>query len=255
MDERTRNLSDRTQELEKAYESLKSTQNQLIQSDKMASLGLFASGVAHEINNPLNFIKSGIQVTEDLLKKSSKKEELYKILATINSGVDRAADIVSSLSMYSRTTESKEEPCQINDIIAHSVTILNNQMNGETTLHFEQNRDLPEIMGNTGKLHQAFVNIIHNAIQACQNQGTIKIETYVERNFLITNVVDSGMGISSDNLDKVKEPFFTTKEVGSGTGLGLFITHNIIEEHKGTLAIESTVGKGTKVKVALPLIV
>ena len=255
VDERTRNLSDRTQELEKAYESLKSTQNQLIQSDKMASLGLFASGVAHEINNPLNFIKSGIQVTEDLLKKSSKKEELYKILATINSGVDRAADIVSSLSMYSRTTESKEEPCQINDIIAHSVTILNNQMNGETTLHFEQNRDLPEIRGNTGKLLQAFVNIIHNAIQACQNQGTIKIETYVERNFLITNVVDSGMGISSDNLDKVKEPFFTTKEVGSGTGLGLFITHNIIEEHKGTLAIESTVGKGTKVKVALPLIV
>lgn len=256
VEERTKKLSDKTQELQLAYDSLKTTQKQLIQSDKMASLGLFASGVAHEINNPLNFIRSGIQITEELLGKVKLEPHTKKIEAvmeSMNSGVKRAAEIVTSLNMYSRTNEQLDEDCRINEIIDHSLTILNNQIGKEIVVDFDREIDVPTIKGNMGKLHQVFLNITHNAIHAMPNGGKLSVDISVLESDLVVHIKDTGEGIDDEHLDKIIDPFFTTKEVGTGTGLGLFISHSIIEEHKGTLHFDSKRGQGTKVTVTLPV--
>ncbi len=243
------------EELEAVLLNLQNTQNQLIHSEKMASLGILASGIAHEINNPLNFIKGGAfgieQYFDDNL--ASHKDEIAPLLDGINEGIDRAASIVASLNHYNRKNDHKTTECDINGIIDNCLVMLGNEIRNRIDINKSYTSNKYRLLGNEGKLHQAVLNILSNAVQAIKGKGTIEIKTIVSKSNLKIVIFDTGSGISKENLNKIYDPFFTTKEVGEGTGLGLSITYNIIEEHNGSIYTESEVGKGTTVMIELPL--
>jgi signal transduction histidine kinase len=242
-------------ELELALNHLQLTQKQLIQSEKLASIGILSSGIAHEINNPLNFIKGGCYGLENFLKQiiPDQKETIEPFFDAINTGVDRAANIVSSLAAYARIDDSDRTDCKINSIIDVCLMMLQNRLNDKVEIIKNYCKNECIIKGNEGKLHQAFLNILMNAEESIEEHGTITISTQVIDNFLITKVNDTGCGIAKENLNKILEPFFTTKDPGIGTGLGLSITYKIILEHSGFLEYSSEPGKGTTVTVKLPV--
>jgi signal transduction histidine kinase len=221
----------------------------------MASLGILSAGIAHEINNPLNFIHGGIVGLECYLTENSKEhiENIQPLINAIHTGVKRASDIVTSLSHYSRKDDTIFSNCKIHAVIDHCLIMLQNQIKNKIQIerHYAPN-DLI-VYGNEGKLHQAFLNIIINAEQAIEDKGKIEITTEILKNKNIIKIIDSGSGISKENITKIFDPFFTTKPPGKGNGLGLAITFNIIQEHKGTIVYESEKGKGTKVTIELPI--
>lgn len=248
-------LLNQRQELEAVLLNLQNTQKQLVQSEKMASLGVLASGIAHEINNPLNFIKGGVFGIESYLKENLEEhiDELNPLLDGINEGICRASDIVKSLNHYNRREDTKMVETDIHSIIDNCLVMLKNQIRNR--IEVEKNYTLTkyELLGNEGKLHQVILNILSNAVQAIDKKGTIKIRTFVKGKQFRLQVKDSGCGISEENLDKILDPFFTTKEPGKGTGLGLSITHNILQEHNGSIEFNSKQNKGTTVLITLPL--
>ncbi|MEP1033753.1 two-component regulator propeller domain-containing protein [Ekhidna sp.] len=254
--ERTTDLELQKQELKKVIKQLKSAQEQMIQSDKMASLGILAAGVAHEINNPLNFIQGGVEGLEQTLKRSRKikKEEYSELLKAIKEGISRASTIVNSLNEFSHSSDKKLEPCDIYHLIENCLTMIRYRLkNGiELSKEFEDENAL--VLGNNGKLHQAFLNILTNSIQAIDKKGSITIRTKTTNGDISIEFIDSGHGIKPENLKKITEPFFSTKVPGKGTGLGLSITYAIINEHRGSLRYSSEWGKGTTATVKLPLI-
>jgi PAS domain S-box-containing protein len=243
------------EELEATLNKLQTTFNQLIQSEKMASLGILAAGIAHEINNPLNFIKAGTLGLEEYIHENLKEHELRLRPMTqgIHSGVDRAANIVSSLKHYSRKENDNQISCDIHSIINHCLTILQNQFKHKVEIQKNYTSNQYNVNCNEGKLHQAFLNILDNAGQSIENNGLITITTAIQEKYFTISIKDNGCGIKEEDLDKITDPFFSTKEPGKGTGLGLSITQNIIEEHKGKLVFNSEVKKGTEVIISLPV--
>ena len=222
----------------------------------MASLGLMATGIAHEINNPLNFIKNGVEalnkkVGDTRIKDKTELEALFNI---VNEGVVRASNIVKSLSHFSRKSPTMDEECNLKDIIENCLLILHSKIKGRIRVktHFARGKKL--VKGNEGRLHQVMMNIISNAEQAIEDTGTIDITTLVEGNNLKVIIKDDGSGISEENLSKIGDPFFTTKAPGEGTGLGLFISFSIIEEHNGNLEVISSPEEGTSFIISLPLV-
>jgi PAS domain S-box-containing protein len=248
-------IYEQKEELEIAIEALQATQYQLIQSEKMASLGLLSAGIAHEINNPLNFIHGGILGIEDYLNDNAKNhvEKLKPLIDAINIGVIRAAEIVTSLSHYSRKDELAFVECDIHSIIDNCLIMLQNQLKNKVEVKRKYCNNLQSIFANEGKLHQAILNIISNAEQSIEKNGIITIETQTNDTNLILKISDTGTGISEENLQKIYDPFFTTKAPGKGTGLGLSITFNIIKEHNGTILFESELHKGTIAIITLPI--
>ncbi|WP_179213394.1 sensor histidine kinase [Ekhidna lutea] len=253
---RTEEIENQKRELKSAIEQLRSAQEQMIQSDKMASLGILAAGVAHEINNPLNFIQGGIEGLEQKLKKhkSIKKEDYGVLIGAVKEGISRASTIVHSLNEFSHASEDKLEPCDVHHLIDNCITMIGYRLkNGiELTKNYDSKEAI--VLGNNGKLHQAFLNIITNSIQAIDRKGKITVETEINSENIFIEFIDSGHGIKPEHLTKITEPFFSTKEPGKGTGLGLSITYTIINEHKGKLAYNSEWGKGTTARVSLPLL-
>lgn len=243
------------EELQSALTVLKETQNQLIRSEKMASLGMLSAGVAHEINNPLNFIKGGVLAIENYVKDNFGDHlvEVSPLLEILNIGVERAANIVASLDDYSRKDDVKITEVNINSVIESCLMLLQSQLNNRISIEKDYTNHSLSIESRDGKIHQAFLNILTNAVQSIEGDGTISITTNKKNKSMIVVVADTGCGISEEDIIRVTDPFFTTKDPGKGTGLGLSITQNIIEEHNGSISFNSEMGVGTTVTVLLPI--
>ena len=242
-------VKERTHELEE-------TQSQLIQAEKMASLGTLTAGVAHEINNPINYIQAGLYGIKMLFKPNRKievddefEETLEEITSNMQLGVDRVSKIVASLGRFSRTSSDKKENCNLHEIINNCLQILSHEIKNKAKVERNYCDDAIIINGSESDLHQLFNNLISNAIQAIQRQGEIIIETKNGKSNVEISITDDGQGIAEENLAKLYDPFFTTKAPGQGTGLGLYIAQKVVKEHNGTINFQSIIGKGTTVKV------
>ncbi|WNB18436.1 PAS domain-containing protein [Marivirga arenosa] len=241
-------------ERKRALDELREMQSQLVLSEKMASIGVLTAGVAHEINNPLNYIVGGYLAIDKHLKngKNPDQNEITQYLEWIKKGADRATGIVKSLNLLSRNSESKNEECEINTIIEDCILVLHHKHKDhiKITKDFEQ----PELIvyGNNGKLHQVVLNILSNAIDSITNYGELRIQTKSLKNQIQIKVSDNGCGIAKENYKKITDPFFTTKPPGKGTGLGLSICKSIINEHNGDLSFESELNKGTIFTISFP---
>lgn len=245
----------RSKELEKALSELKEAQSQLIQQEKLASLGILTAGVAHEINNPLNYILGGYTGLFNYFKRNehNEAEKVDILLNSIKTGVDKAATIVRGLNQFSRDQDKFDEECDIHNIIDNCLAMLNNQLKHRIEIRKDLTQTPYTLLGNVGKLHQVFLNVLSNAEQAIEGEGFIAIHTYIENKYIHIDITDSGAGMSPFVLNKITEPFFTTKEPGKGTGLGMSIVNNIIQEHKGTLGYISNENEGATIKIKLPI--
>jgi len=249
-----REIKLKNQQLEKTLKDLKNTQTQLIHSEKMASLGILSAGVGHEINNPLNFIQGGVDGLMNYLESENLHSgEIQSYTKIIGEGVMRISNIVRSLSHFSREGSNLTENCRIHDILENCLVMLHNKLKKRITIIREYDQPNSTVKGNSGRLHQAFLNLLSNAEQAIKGKGTITIKTKESQDTLWVIIQDTGKGIRRENMGKIGDPFFTTKPPGEGTGLGLYITFDIIAEHKGQITFDSETDKGTQFIVKLPI--
>lgn len=277
IDSRDREITSLTNAFAKMLKELEIRQRHLIQTEKLASLGTLLSGVAHELNNPLSNISSSSQILSEELDEADiayKKE----LISQIDEQTDRARNIVRSLLDFSRESSFNKEVIGLKRLIEETLRFVRGQVPTKVVISV----DIPEaveIFADKQRLQQAFLNLIKNAVEALPEEGLITIsarkifgeETIdfvnsvlleecqynaVENgqgSSLYIKVYDSGRGIPAEILPKIFDPFFTTKDVGKGSGLGLFIVHEIIEEHGGCIAVDSSPGKGTTFLVRLPI--
>lgn len=289
--ERTRDLEIANRDLSSTLQDLKLAQNQLVEAEKLASLGQMTAGIAHEINNPINFVSSNVaplkRDVDDVLsvineysaiqsgqefdmkhaeiqQKIKKmdlpyvKTEINQLLNGIEEGARRTAEIVKGLRIFSRMDRDTLVSSSINDCLNSTLVVMKSMTKGEVTIKREFEANLPEIMCFPGKLNQVFMNIISNAICATQmdnrtmEERLIFIRSKSSEKQIIVEIEDNGKGIAEEIRDKIFDPFFTTKGVGEGTGLGLSIVRGIIDEHQGDIQVISEVGKGTKFVISLP---
>lgn len=232
-------------------EELRKTENQLIQSDKVASLGKLAAGVAHEINSPL----TGVLTYSSLLLKGKKEDDPEREdLEVIVNETNRCKKIVRGLLDYARQTAPQKTPSDINEVIDKCIDLIAHQASLQSVrIERKLRPDLPKIMIDVGQIQQVIINILLNAIEAMPQGGTLTISSGREDQMVILGFADTGTGIPEDILPKILDPFFTTKEQGKGTGLGLSVSYGIIERHRGKLQVKSKVGEGTTFTVRLPI--
>ncbi len=280
-------LQQKTEELSQIILKLKEAQEQLIQSEKMASLGMLTAGIAHEINNPINYISASYQALDTLLEdlwnlqnefKSEVIKELQKdilndvensknlnaqdlytsmrfLLTNIETGIKRTTDIIGSLMAFSRNEPQEFRPFDVPKGVKDVLVILKSKYSGRIDIVEEYAPDLPMIFCNVNGINQVLMNLISNAIDSIHEQGRILISSKysAETDELVIRVKDSGCGIDDAILDKIFDPFFTTKDVGRGTGLGLYISYNMVKAHNGTIEVTSRVGEGSTFTVRLPV--
>lgn len=269
--------------LDTAHEQLKATQIQLVEAEKMASLGQLTAGIAHEINNPLNFISGNIpplkRDIDDLmqvigayekagsdieqLKEANRigdelevefvREEIDFLLQGMQEGANRTAEIVQGLKDFSRMGEDMPKPFSLHEGINHTLVLLKPDYESRITIEKQYAENLPEPVGLAGKINQVLVNVLNNAIESISGTGTITIETRAEKEFVRISIRDTGRGMGPEISKKAFDPFFTTKDVGQGKGLGLAICHGIIQRHQGDIRLDSRPGRGTLVEIELPL--
>lgn len=273
-------------ELRYTLENLKLTQDQLIQSEKLASVGQLTAGIAHELNNPVNFISGNVKPLkrdmEDIFKILGKYESIihenglgaefreieslkekldYKLLTNemksllegIAEGAHRSSEIVKGLRSFSRLDDDKFKKADLHDGLDSTLILLYNKTKGRINIHKEYG-DLPEVECLPSKINQVFMNILTNSIQAIDGKGDIFIETISSGIGVKIIIRDTGSGMTPEVKKHIFEPFYTTKEVGSGTGLGLAISYGIIEQHKGNIDVISESGKGTEFIISLPIV-
>jgi len=285
--QRNEELNELYKEAEQQYMKLKATQSQLIQQERMATLGQLVARIAHEINNPVNFLINSIRPLrqvigkiENVLKLYESAEELageeaaarlrkiklYKkqmrfenmlgdvesALELINAGADRTRQIVQNLRSFSRTEQGTYKPVDVRRGMDITVSLLAHHLKNriEVTRDYDE---VPDVECDPGKINQVFMNLLSNAAQAIEGEGTIHLAVKLTGKYVKIHIRDDGGGIPDENLYRIFEPFFTTKGETQGTGLGLAITHNIITEHGGTIEVRSKVGKGTEFIISLPI--
>lgn len=242
-------------ELKSAMEELKLTQAQLINSEKIASIGNLTAGVAHEINNPLNYIVGSyyglMEYFEDNGSKDKDKTDF--LLSTIKIGVDRASSIVKGLCKLNQTSSKLKEPCDIHEVLDNCLMVLSNKIENIIEIKKAYSKDIPLILCRIGDIHQVFISILMNSILSIEKEGTVILHTSKNAKELMVHIEDTGCGISEINISKVFEPFFTTRDPGKGVGLGLSIANAVVKDHAGRIIIQSTPNVGTSVRVYLPL--
>lgn len=227
-------------------------EDQLVQNEKLTSIGLLAAGVAHEINTPLAVISSYSQM---LRKEISPEDSRYKLLEKITRQTFRASEIVNNLLNFSRTNATEFAEVDIHQIINETLSLLEHQFkNARIRVLRELLADDPLTFGNAGKLQQIFLNLFVNARDAMADGGELRIYSEIIDSKIEITVQDTGVGITRDNIKKIYDPFFTTKAAGKGTGLGLSVSYGIIREHGGSISVESKTGVGTSFKLELPLV-
>src|SRR5439155_11110674 len=225
-------------------------EDQLVQSEKLTSIGLLAAGVAHEVNTPLAVISSYSQMLSKQLRSEDPKA---KILDKIIRQSFRASEIVNNLLNFSRTNGTEFRLIELHAIISDTLSLLAHQFRtAKITVRKELSSSSPQIYGNPGKLQQVFLNLFINAKDAMPNGGELIIKTSTHDSAFQVEVIDTGIGIPDDQIKKIYDPFFTTKELGRGTGLGLSVTYGIIQEHSGKISVDSKPGEGTRFVLELP---
>jgi signal transduction histidine kinase len=246
---------DSQRQLEKllsVLDELSRTQAQLVHSEKLASLGVLAGGVAHEINNPLMVI---LGRTELMLMDEDLPADFRTNLETIRVETERIAEIVLGLLTFSRKSrQEKIEALEVNEVLERTLMLSEHQLTvGNVRVVKELDPSLVPIQGNPGQLQQVFMNLIINAHHAMPEGGQLTVRTGpVPQQRVFVEIEDTGCGIPPEDLNRIFDPFFTTKEEGKGTGLGLSVSRNIVENHGGLIGVESTVGVGTLFRVVLP---
>lgn len=292
VEERTLALKESNESLQETLTHLKETQSQLVEAEKMASLGQLTAGVAHEINNPINFVTSNVaplkrdvamvweavseierlamadlpMAEKERLINDYKEEldldylkvEIDFLLKGMHEGATRTAEIVKSLRIFSRVDEDSLKFADINEGLESTMVILNSVLKEEVSVAKSLGR-MPAVECYPGKLNQVFLNIITNAIYAVNKKfggkpgGVLTIETQADETNAYISIGDNGIGMSEEVKGKMFEPFFTTKEVGEGTGLGMSIVFNTIKKHQGEIKVDSVVGEGSTFRIILPL--
>ena len=286
-------LSERTRQkrdLEDALKKLQLTQSQLLQSEKMASIGQLAAGVAHEINNPIGFINSNMtslgSYFEDIMRLLKRYEEGFEaicpdseeaaafkrdvagikeeidygfliedienVIAETIEGTERVAKIVQDLKSFSHVDQAEKKYVDINSGIESTLNIVRHELKYKAEV-IKEYGELPEVECYPQQLNQVFMNLLVNASQAIEKAGKIMIKTWSEGDKVFVRISDTGKGIPPQVIGRIFEPFFTTKPVGSGTGLGLSISYNIIRNHGGNITFESEVGKGSSFTIEIPV--
>ena len=250
---------------------------QLYQAEKMASVGQLAAGVAHEINNPIGFIRSNLDTASSYVQKFQSVAEQVKsgdaaqiasawqaadldfvledfpsLLQESIGGADRVARIVSDLKGFSNVDQAEEEIVDLNDSIRSACNVAANQINSRANLKLTLG-ELPSLRCNAGHLSQVFLNLLLNAVHAMDERGEIGIQSGVENGQIVIRISDTGSGIPPEVLPRIFDPFFTTRDVGSGTGLGLTVSRDIITAHGGAIEVSSKINVGTTFTIQLPI--
>jgi len=276
---------------EEALKEIRHIQTQLVQSEKMASIGQLAAGIAHEINNPTGFVSSNLKTLEEYMKdirvllagydavvrlcEKVTDEELHdaakrieeekeaidipfllndidELISEARDGMKRITKIVKDLRGFSHAGSDKPEYTDINKGIESTLNIVWNELKYKADVKTEYG-DIPQVLCYPQQLNQVFMNFLVNAAQAIKERGEIKIRTLTERDHVVVEVSDTGEGIPPENLSRIFEPFFTTKPVEKGTGLGLSMVYAIVQKHGGFVKVESQVGKGSCFRVFIPI--
>lgn len=285
---RTAALEESNDELSNTLQELKNAQSQLVNAEKMASLGQLTAGVAHEINNPINFVGANIKPLrydfEDLLSlieayeaiktaeefntkidgiEALKKEvdleylksEIHELLNGIQEGANRTAEIVKSLKIFSRLDEESVKDFDLNEGLQSTLNILQSKITADVKIELDL-ADIPTVECLGGKINQVFMNIVGNAIDAVESsknkEKIIRIASKADDEFVYFEIADNGTGMKPETLQKIFEPFYTTKDVGKGTGLGLSISYNIVRSHSGDIHVTSELGKGSTFTIKIP---
>ncbi len=268
------NLEERVRE---QVNTIASAHRQLYQAEKLASVGQLAAGVAHEINNPIGFIRSNLGTAQSYVEKFRSVagqvksggnaallgawqaadldfvlEDFPSLLQESVDGADRVARIVSDLKGFSNVDQAEEEVVDLNDCIRSACNVAAHQINSRADLKLALG-ELPPLRCKAGHLSQVFLNLLLNAAQAMKERGEIRIRSGVEDGQIVIRFSDSGCGIPPEILPRIFDPFFTTRDVGSGTGLGLTVSRDIVVSHGGHIEVESKAGAGTTFTIYLPL--
>ena len=288
--ERTSELEDAKKNIQAQYDHLRLTQKQLVESEKLAGLGQMTAGIAHELNNPINFVSSNVgplhrdiedivtllkeynelpeNATPEQIKALKEKcdevgvdfvtKEIHQLLQGIEEGSKRTAEIVRGLRIFARADKDTLVPANINECLSSTVVVMKSITKGQVTLDKNLDESMPYIECFPGKLNQVIANLVSNAVQATKLPGRsvmdrhVGIKSWHDEKMVYISVKDNGCGISEEAKDKIFMPFYTTKAVGEGTGLGLSIAMSIIEEHGGEIEVLSTPGEGSEFIIHLP---
>ena len=284
-------LAEEHRRLQQTHGKLEAAQAQLIQSEKMATVGQLAAGVAHEINNPVAFIKSNLGTLRDYCVFFERVIGAYQLLADgvrsgddarvpallesvdllaaqcdldyliadaakivdeSSAGAQRVAEIVTNLRSFSRPDQEDLQEADINECLESTLKIAWNQLKYKCQV-VKEFSELPSLECRPGELNQVFLNLLVNASHAVEEKGTVTVKTFERDDHIVVEIADDGCGMTEAVRERIFEPFFTTKPVGDGTGLGLAISYSIIEKHGGSINVESEPGSGTAFSIHLPI--
>ena len=254
---RTADLARKNRELAETLDKLTRAQQQLVRSEKLASIGQLVAGIAHEINNPVNAIVNTVGPLEEAVgsidKDPEAAKEVVEMVKVVQRGAQRTKAIVSALHNYSRTDDESVVDFDIDRSIDDSLELLRHLLKQNVTV-VKKYANPGRVRGHAGQINQVFMNLLTNAAQALigRDNATITIETRGDPDSVEVRILDNGPGIPTEVLPRIWDPFFTTKDVGEGTGLGLSIVHELVERHGGTIECETKLGEGTTFTVRLP---